>query len=508
MQNKKDFKVLLLAPNFIEKWNKLELACKENLSINALAAYLIAKGYDVTVINAQFENWDNAQVLAAVNEIEFDFIGVSCSPQKLYLASRDFIKKARKRYPDACIAIGGVFPSMSYKEILMDLPEVDYVSTGEGEIALEQLCGFIQNRVESIKEIPGLAYRAGDQIKLNPSERIRDLDILPFPLRDPRTFENVKGDFANVMAGRGCYGNCSFCSIHSAYDFHQRICRSASKVVDEIEMLVKKYKVEYIQFHDDIFYDYSVKSQEWLAEFIEEIKKRAIKFKFRIYLRPNDVRIHELLTLKEIGLDTVFIGIESGVQRVLNEMRKGITVKQAEAAIATLKEANINISMGFITIVPTMTFEELKENFEFLYKIRSDNDANYHNRLNIYNGCYYEYILRNQGLLCEKENFWDIHSYRFLDPRVKVFHDYLQFIKEWGKTFRHKANDMIARHGKKCSDDVNNIVAETWMKVTKELLYFVETSIDNDIRPENIESFKVYFAEGMQRLSSKECCLS
>lgn len=110
------FNVLLVAPNFIEKWNKLELACKENLSINALAAYLLGRGYNVVTINAQFENWDNERVLEEVKDVEFDFIGVSCSPQKLYLSSKDFIKKARKRYPTSCITIGGVFPSLSYED--------------------------------------------------------------------------------------------------------------------------------------------------------------------------------------------------------------------------------------------------------------------------------------------------------------------------------------------------------------------------------------------------------
>ena len=72
------FNVLLVAPNFIEKWNKLELACKENLSSNALASYLVGRGYNVVTRNAQFENWDNERVLEEVKDVEFDFIGVSC----------------------------------------------------------------------------------------------------------------------------------------------------------------------------------------------------------------------------------------------------------------------------------------------------------------------------------------------------------------------------------------------------------------------------------------------
>lgn len=500
-----EFNVLLVAPNFIEKWNKLELSCKENLSINALSAYLIGKGYNVTTINAQFENWDNERVLEEVKDKNFHFIGVSCSPQKLYLASKDFIKKARKQYPNSCITIGGVFPSLSYKDILNDLPEVDYVSTGEGEFALEQICLHIQHEIKDLSQISGLAYRENGVIKINKANRIADLDVLPFPIRDKRTFENVKGIFANVIAGRGFYGNCSFCSIHSAYEYRQRICRSPKNVVDEIEILVNKYGVQFIQFHDDIFYDYSPRSQKWLNEFIKEIENRKLKFNFRIYLRPNDVREKELIKLKEIGLDTVFIGIESGVQRILNEMRKGITVLQAEEAIKTLRKVNINVHMGFITIVPTMTFEELKENYDFLYRVGSDNDANFHNRLNIYNGCYYEKILSDQGLLIEKENFWDIHTYKFSDIRVKLYHDYLQIVKGYSKSFKHKANSIVSMYGQKYTSLVNEILSFTWTQVTRVLLKFVETlNIEDKVDESKIVFVKNIFIENEKNLLELE----
>ena len=499
------FNVLLVAPNFIEKWNKLELACKENLSINALAAYLLGRGYNVVTINAQFENWDNERVLEEVKDVEFDFIGVSCSPQKLYLSSKDFIKKARKRYPTSCITIGGVFPSLSYEDILNDLPEVDFVSTGEGELALELICHYLQCKIDNLMQIPGLAYRSNGKININPSKRIENLDSLPFPIRDVRTFSNVKGVYANVIAGRGCYGNCSFCSIHSAYEYRQRICRSPKNVVDEIEDLIQKYGVEFIQFHDDIFYDYTPKSQQWLKEFIQEVKERSLDFRFRIYLRPNDVRKKELLELKEIGLDTVFIGIESGVQRILNEMRKGITVAQAEEAMKILREVDIEVCMGFITIVPTMTFEELKKNYAFLYRIGSDNDANFHNRLNIYNGCYYENNLRDYNLLIKKTNFWDIHTYHFLDIRVEKYHDYLQFIKMYGKKFKHMANNIVVSYGQKYSKLVNQVVVSVWTEVTIELLEFVETVDVKDTVSENkIEFIEDIFDKNIIKLIELE----
>lgn len=492
--DKNKFNVLIVATNFIEKWNKLELSCKENLSINAISAYLEMKGYNVTTINAQFENWDNKEILKKIENIRFDYIGVSCSPQKLYVSSKEFIKLARKRYPEACIVMGGIFPSLSYMDILKDIPELDYVSTGEGEFALEMLCQYVKTGNIDLSEIPGLAYRKEGGIVRNKTERITELDFLPFPKRDIRTFENVKGNYANVMAGRGCYGNCSFCSIHSAFDYRKRICRSPKNLVAEINMLVNKFHVKYIQFHDDIFYDYSLKSQKWLKEFVDEVKKSNVVFKFRIYLRPNDVKEKELLILKEIGLDSVFIGVESGVQRVLDEMNKAITIKQAENAIKIIRKVGLHLHLGFITIIPTMTFEELKENYEFIYKVKSDNDANLHNRLNIYNGCKYEGILRSLNLLNDKENFWDIHTYKFADKRVERYHDCLQYLKEIGSSLKHTANKMISELGYEYEKQINSKVYEVWEQATKELLYYVEKSdLDKEINKDIIYALGIKF---------------
>ncbi len=168
-------------------------------------------------------------------------------------------------------------------------------------------------------------------------------------------------------------------------------------------MLINKYGVEYIQFHDDIFYDYSLNSPKWLRDFIDEVKMRKLVLKFRIYLRANNVKDKRLLELKR--LDTIFVGVESGVQQILDEMQKGVSVQDGEEAIYAIRKRGIRVEVGFITIVPTMTFDELKENYEFLYRVRIDNDTSFHNRLNIYNRYSYEEILREKGLLREKKTF-------------------------------------------------------------------------------------------------------
>ena len=113
---------------------------------------------------------------------------------------------------------------------------------------------------------------------------------------------------------------------------------------------------------------------------------------FNIELRPNDINRDELLLLRSVGLRAVFIGIESGIQRVLNEMRKDTTVEMNVQALQILKDLDIKIEMGWISLVPTMTFNELKENYQFLFSTECYTEENIYNRFNLYPGCYYEKI--------------------------------------------------------------------------------------------------------------------
>lgn len=482
MKNK-NIRILLMTPNFIEKWNKLDLVCKENLALLSLSAFLKKEGFNVVMENAQLEGKSNTEILKNLKHTKFDLIGVSCSSQKLYVSSRDFIIRAKKQYPDAYIVMGGVFPTLSYADILEDIKELDAVSLGEGEFSLLKICEKIGKGNKDFSEISGIAYRGEHGLIVNNPDRIKDLDALPFPDRDPKGFGRNEGVTAYMIAGKGCYGNCSYCSIQSCFNYHNRICRSAKNVVDEIEKLINDYGVTHIQFHDDIFYNYSRNSQKWLYEFIDEVKKRNIEFTFRIYLRPNDIQEKEIKQLKEIGLNTVFIGAESGVQRILDEMNKHITPQQILEAISVLKKCKIDIDLGFITLVPTMSFEELEENYNFLFNLGSDvySDANLHNRLNIYNGCEYEQILDKQNLLKPKENFWDIHSYNFADAKVQKFHDILQSVKNQAKHTKVLENRIVLKYKNNPEQvkKIRKIGVEHWTSIIKELIRMVKVDCIN-----------------------------
>lgn len=118
---------------------------------------------------------------------------------------------------------------------------------------------------------------------------------------------------------------------------------------------------------------------------------------------------------------------------------------------------------------------------------------------------YYENNLRDYNLLIKKTNFWDIHTYHFLDIRVEKYHDYLQFIKMYGKKFKHMANNIVVSYGQKYSKLVNQVVVSVWTEVTIQLLEFVETVDVKDTVSENkIEFIEDIFDKNIIKLIELE----
>lgn len=310
-----------------------------------------------------------------------------------------------------------------------------------------------------------------------------DLNDLPFPVRNAEDLKNVDPKFLYIIAGRGCYGKCSFCSSQICFNYQYKIYRDPKDIVNEIEELVNTFKITYFRFQDDIFFDRSINSKKWVNNFINEIKNRKLNITFRIYLRTNDVDDEIIKKLKGVGLIEVFLGIETGIDRILKEMNKKAIVSDSYKAISILEDNDIDIEIGFITIVPTMSFEELKENYNFLFRIGHYEESNIHNRLNVFTGCEYVEILAKQNLLIPKENFWDRQEYKFIDKRVELFHNNLQKIKEYADKVKKK---LVIYKKSLISEDlindnsIDNIELK-YLKLWEEVIYVLIEQIENDI---------------------------
>jgi len=384
-----------------------------------LAAVLRQHGYDVDIIDAQVCGLDMKETADRILKEKQEIIGFSASAFSLFRKTIKLIEALRSSGVDSHFTIGGNFPTFEHRNILQKYSTVDSIVRGEGEFTFLELVQKIA-RGEDLSSIRGLSYREGERIVENPPRGfIKNLDELPFPARDtlPLVLQAARGN-AGVCASRGCYGNCSFCSIRAFYGTPLRRMRSPKNVVDEIEILCHKWGVKGLFFVDDVFVDGSQLSREWVRQFHDEILSRRINIEFGAHARVNDINKETFLLLRETGLRWVDTGIESGAQKILDRMNKMTTVDENRRAVSTLEELGLKAAITFIMFEPDMTLDEAKQNYEFLTKDLSShyNLACLLRKMAPYSGTpIRERLIRDGRLDDSFENL----NYTFLDPQVQ-----------------------------------------------------------------------------------------
>ncbi|HSW56221.1 MAG TPA: radical SAM protein [Ignavibacteriaceae bacterium] len=222
---------------------------------------------------------------------------------------------------------------------------VDFVIIGEGEITLKELISAIEKGESDFKKIEGLAFSSRDEvIKTSPRQIVKELDSFPMPAWDLIDISSYKkiwmenhGFFSlNIATTRGCPFKCNWCAKPIYGNRYNS--RSPKKVVEEIEYLMKNFEVKNFWMCDDIF---GLKPG-WVQEFRDTVKAKGLKFKYKIQSRVDLLLQEDTITaLAESGAETVWVGAESGSQKVLDAMDKGTTVEQIYEATKLLKKNGI-----------------------------------------------------------------------------------------------------------------------------------------------------------------------
>jgi len=194
----------------------------------------------------------------------------------------------------------------------------------------------------------GAVYREGDAVvRTPPMEQVHDLDSLPWPDReriDLHRYLTVWRErhgvgSVSLITARGCPYRCRWCS-HSTYGYtHRR--RSVASVVDEVEWISRHYAPEMLWYADDVFTIH----RSWLIQYAAEMKDRGLRIPFECITRADRVDEAVAGTLAELGCSRIWIGSESGSQRILDEMERGVSVERVQAAVGSLRAAGIATGM-------------------------------------------------------------------------------------------------------------------------------------------------------------------
>ncbi|HEX3820535.1 MAG TPA: radical SAM protein [Candidatus Sulfotelmatobacter sp.] len=244
--------------------------------------------------------------------------------------------------------VGGPEPSAYVNEYLA--AGADVVVIGEGELTLQELVPVLQSKeFDKLHHVAGIAFRGGDGpvVRTKPREQIRDIDVQPWPAResiDTARYVEVWRKHhgmgsVSLITARGCPYHCRWCSHEVFGKTHRR--RKPASVADELEWLINRYQPQMAWMADDVFTIH----HGWLSQYAAELKKRGVKLPFECISRADRLNPEVVGTLAEMGCFRVWIGSESGSQRILDAMERGVTVEQVQSAVALCRSAGIQTGM-------------------------------------------------------------------------------------------------------------------------------------------------------------------
>ncbi|OGC08481.1 hypothetical protein A2230_08165 [candidate division WOR-1 bacterium RIFOXYA2_FULL_36_21] len=295
-----------------------------------------------------------------INEFQPDIVGITSVTQNFNLAKR-YSKVAKlKNIP---VIVGGIHISMLPTSLSEDM---DIGVIGEAEDTIVDLIKAFLNRnsfvADELKKIHGIVF--WENGKLNFTEKrklIEPLDKIPFPSRD--LFNIEKNTY--VFSSRGCPYRCIFCASSRYWDKVRYF--SAEYVVEEIDELVNLYKVEIVNFYDDLM----MANKKRLINIVELLKKKPYyrKVKFTANARANILTDDIVHLLKEMNVFSVGMGLESGSKRVLNYLKgNSVTLEDNIRAIKLLKKYKISPNASFVIGSPDETETEILETLNFIKK--------------------------------------------------------------------------------------------------------------------------------------------
>lgn len=252
----------------------------------------------------------------------------------------------------------------------------DYILLGEAEETLKELIEYLDNTNTENPKIKGIAYkRFSEYINTGRRSVLDNLDDLPMAAWDLIKMEEYKKIWIqnhgylslNIATTRGCPYSCTWCAKPI---FGQKYhARSPKNVVDEIELLINEYDANYFWICDDIF---GLKDG-WIREFRDLLISRQLRFRYTMQSRV-DVMLKEdtISALEESGLDIVWVGAESGSQKILDSMEKNVKIDQIIEVRKKLKQHNIKvgffIQFGYIG----ETYEDIKLTEKMLMDLMPD----------------------------------------------------------------------------------------------------------------------------------------
>ncbi|WFN36786.1 B12-binding domain-containing radical SAM protein [Methanomicrobium antiquum] len=322
-------------------------------------------GRDTVIIDAASLNYSMEETIKLIINEKPDYVGVTAVTITVEESGK-IAKAVKDALPDTITIIGGHHLTALPEETMTKYPQFDFGIIGEGEITTVSLLNAIDSK-KNYEDVDGIIYYDNGQlITTSPRERIKDLDSLPIP--DWSLLPNLINIYSppphvvdvfpsiGFNSSRGCPGKCIFCS-NSVFK-NKMSSLSGNRLYEIVSQLKNEYGIKEIWFGEDNFLIFKKR----LLEFCKLVIDNDLQMSFVCSGRIDNVKSKDdLLLMKKAGFRQIWYGIESGDQRILNILQKGITVEEVHKVVNWTDEAGIDPCGYFIFGAPGENEETLSK---------------------------------------------------------------------------------------------------------------------------------------------------
>jgi anaerobic magnesium-protoporphyrin IX monomethyl ester cyclase len=387
------------------------------LGIAYLGAVAEKEGHEVNVIDCQAEHLTVESFQKRISKEQPDVIGVT-STTLLYNSAKSILEAAKTEHPNATTMIGGSHVTFWDENALNECQAIDVIVRREGELTFTELLQRMKEN-KDFKGVLGTTIRGEEGKIIRHPDRpfLMDLDSLPSPayhLLPVDAFHRMGKTIFPLVTSRGCVQWCDFCSTVRMFGRGYRV-RNPHKVVDEMEMLNKKYGESQFTFYDDAF----TINRNHTLELCADIKARGLKVEWDCETRVDAVDKELLEKMHDAGCITVWYGVESGSTKILDKMHKKINREQVKDAFKVSQKAGLMTIASAVIGFPGETEETAWETINFINSLNPDDI-----------GCYiatpypgtpmYDEVVKNGWLRVTDFNKYDTATPTFETPELSM----------------------------------------------------------------------------------------
>lgn len=407
-------KILLIHPSAFMDGEKSSIEELHAVTAPLGLAYLAAmvKGFDVDVkiLDANLLQLGFGEIEEEIKKFDPGLVGIGVTSASAKSGGM-VAELAKKVNPDVLTVVGGPHIIATGTEMLEVFDAIDVIIPGDAEESFKELVETVLAK-KPLAKSRGILFRDKKKFVRTEEMPLLPLDKLPFPEWDllpsldkynfqPASYKRKPHSF--VVASRGCPYRCVFC--HISRFRHQIRFRSPEKIVEEIEILYKKHGIREFRFGDEIF----TLNKKWCMEICDRIIATGLDIVWTCDTRPDHMSPELAKKLRAAGCWSVSIGVESGSQRILDRIKKDISLQQVLDTVKYSHDAGLVIRAFFMLGFPFETKDDIEQTIKFAKKSGID-------------FCQFSYVIPFPGTeiydICQKRGVYGKYGWMEYDSSV------------------------------------------------------------------------------------------